>query len=183
MVEYASVLINRYLVEKDGKTAYERLRGKKSKMLGFEFGASVHFRRVVLQGRLGNLDSPRQTGLFVGYRTQSGNSEGAYKTRTVKRIPEAERWDKIGIEGMPWTSWNFSDSAGSPGVADCAGPDSFLDIEIDKSSACQRHRANQYGILELCGMRQHYHWRIGNLPFRGVPPQDRERNEKRSRRA
>ena len=36
MVEYASVLINRYLVGKDGKTTYERLRGKKSKMLGFE---------------------------------------------------------------------------------------------------------------------------------------------------
>ena len=37
MVEYASVLINRYLVGKEGKTVYERLRGKKSKMLGFEF--------------------------------------------------------------------------------------------------------------------------------------------------
>ena len=38
MVEYASVLMNRYLVGKDGKTAYERLRGKKTNMLGFEFG-------------------------------------------------------------------------------------------------------------------------------------------------
>ena len=104
MVEYASVLINRYLVEKDSKTAYERLRGKKSKMLGFEFGESVHFRRIPLQGRLGKLDSLCQTGLFVGYRTQSGeymvaNSEGAFKTRTMKRIPENERWNKSGIEG------------------------------------------------------------------------------------
>ena len=50
MVEYASVLINRYLVEKDGKTANERLRGKKSKMLGFEFGESESARpRVVLR--------------------------------------------------------------------------------------------------------------------------------------
>ena len=99
MVEYASVLINRYLVGKDGKTAYERLRGKKSKMLGFEFGESVHFRRIPLQGRLGKLD-----GLFVGYRTQSGeymvaNSEGAFKTRT-KRIPENERWNKSEIEPL-----------------------------------------------------------------------------------
>ena len=57
MVEYASVLINRYLVEKEGKTAYERLRGKKSKMLSFEFGESVHFQRIFLKGRLGKLDS------------------------------------------------------------------------------------------------------------------------------
>ena len=46
------------------------------------------------------------TGLFVGYRTQSGQymvakSEGAYKTRTMMRILETEHWDKSGIEGMP----------------------------------------------------------------------------------
>ena len=108
MVECASVLISRYLVGKDGKTAYERFLGKKSKMLGFQFGESVHFRRIPLQGRLGKLDSLWQTGLFVGYRTQSGeymvaNSEGAFKTRTMKRIPQNERWIKSEIEGMPWT--------------------------------------------------------------------------------
>ena len=72
MIEYASVLINRYLVGKDGKTAYERLRVKKSKMLVFEFGESVHFRRIPLQGRPGKLDSLWQTGLCVEYWMQSG---------------------------------------------------------------------------------------------------------------
>ena len=43
MVDYASVLINRYLVGRGGKTAYERTRGKTSKMLGFEFGEMAHF--------------------------------------------------------------------------------------------------------------------------------------------
>ena len=100
MVDYASVLINRYLVGKDAKTAYERLRGKKSKMLGFVLSESVHFRRVPLQVRLGKLGSAWQTGLFVGYWTQSGeyivaNSEGAYRTRTMKRILETlgQEWD------------------------------------------------------------------------------------------
>ena len=99
MVEYALVLINRYLVGKDGKTAYERFRGTKSKMmLGFEFGESVHFWRIPLQGRIGKFYGLWQTGLIVGYRTQSGeymvaNSEGAFKTRTMKRIPENERWN------------------------------------------------------------------------------------------
>ena len=42
----------------------------------------------------------------MGYRTQSGeymvaNSEGAYKTRTMKRVAGTERWDKSGIEGIP----------------------------------------------------------------------------------
>ena len=63
------------------------------------------------------------------------NSEGAFKTRTMKRIPENERWNKGEIECMPWTPWKFKTSTGigSPGEADRAGLDSFLDIEIDKS--------------------------------------------------
>ena len=36
MIEFSSVLLNRYLVSKDGKTSHERLKGKQSKMLGFE---------------------------------------------------------------------------------------------------------------------------------------------------
>ena len=63
------------------------------------------------------------------------NSEGAFKTRTMKRISENERWNKSEIEGMPWTTWKFKTSSGtgSPGEADRARLDSFLDIEIDKS--------------------------------------------------
>ena len=34
LVEYAAVLWNRYAVSSDGKTAYERMRGKKSRVLG-----------------------------------------------------------------------------------------------------------------------------------------------------
>ena len=38
MVEFAGVLVNRYEVGKDGRTPYERSRGKKSRLLGLEFG-------------------------------------------------------------------------------------------------------------------------------------------------
>lgn len=38
LVEFVSVLLNRYEVSRDGTTAYERLRGRKSKLLGGEFG-------------------------------------------------------------------------------------------------------------------------------------------------
>ena len=34
LIEYAGVLINKYEVGHDGKTPYERTRGKVSKMLG-----------------------------------------------------------------------------------------------------------------------------------------------------
>ena len=44
MAEYASFLLNRLLVGKDGKTAYERNKGKKATVLGLEFGEKVLFK-------------------------------------------------------------------------------------------------------------------------------------------
>ena len=38
LVEFASVLLNRYEVSKDGKTAYERLRGRNRNFLVSNFG-------------------------------------------------------------------------------------------------------------------------------------------------
>ena len=42
---------------KDGKTAYERLKGKASKMLGVGFAETVMFRRVPLPGKMVKLES------------------------------------------------------------------------------------------------------------------------------
>ena len=41
MAEYAAVLLNRFEVGRDGKTAFERCKGKKAKVRGVEFGEAV----------------------------------------------------------------------------------------------------------------------------------------------
>ena len=66
MIEFASVLINRYLVGKDVKTAYERLKGKASKMLGIGFAETVMFRRVPLPGKMAKLESLWEKGILAG---------------------------------------------------------------------------------------------------------------------
>ena len=81
------------------------------------------------------------------------------------------------------TPWKFKTSSGtgSPGEADRAGLDSFLDIEIDCAQESIHHAGGAKPVWHngrLCGMRQQYHWRNGNPPFTGVPPQDREGDEK-----
>ena len=79
------------------------------------------------------------------------------RQRTMNRIPEIERWDKSGIGGMPWTLWKFkaSGGAGGSGETDRAGPDSFLDIEIDKSISMPAPPRAKPVWLDgrLCGMR------------------------------
>ena len=66
LVEFAAVLINRYEVGHDGKTPYERLRGKPSKLLGLEFGERLHFRRCRATGRMAKLDVSWQDGVILG---------------------------------------------------------------------------------------------------------------------
>ena len=44
MIEYAAFLLNRCEVGHDGKTAYERLKGKRATCLGIEFGEVVHWK-------------------------------------------------------------------------------------------------------------------------------------------
>ena len=46
MAEYAAYLINRLEVGKDGKTAYERCRGKRATVLAIEFGEKLLWRYV-----------------------------------------------------------------------------------------------------------------------------------------
>ena len=72
LVEFAAVLINRYEVGHDGRTPYERLREKSSKLLGLEFGERLHFRRCRAAARMAKLDVSWQDGVFLGYRSLRG---------------------------------------------------------------------------------------------------------------
>ena len=114
LVEFAALLINRYSVGHDGKTPYERLKGKKSNMFGFEFGERVLFRRVPVSAKLAKLDSLWNIGVFVGYRSATGEymvvtPEGALKTRTLRRQPQEERWRREDVESMKYTPWTTND--------------------------------------------------------------------------
>ena len=69
--EYAAYLINRLEVGKDGKTAYERCKGKKATVLGIEFGEKLLY-KVKFKDKLSKLESRWEKGIFVGVRRRSG---------------------------------------------------------------------------------------------------------------
>ena len=59
-VEYGAILLNRFEVGKDGRTNYERCKGKKATTLGMEFGEAIYWRRKKIGGGIGEDDE------FVG---------------------------------------------------------------------------------------------------------------------
>ena len=99
-------------VGKDGKTApaYERLKGKKAKVQGLEFGEGVLWKRRPEGGPLGKLTCMWNDGIFLGVKGSTGelivgDERGVWRTRTVRRKPESERWRRENIKmiaGVPW---------------------------------------------------------------------------------
>ena len=111
IVEHAAVLLNRFEVGHDGKTALERNKGKKAKFLGIEFGEAILWKRRPVGGALGKLSCLWEDGVYLGIRGQSGeivvsDAKGVWRTRTVQRKPIEDRWQETGhemIRKAPWT--------------------------------------------------------------------------------
>jgi len=110
MSEYCGFLLNRFEVGADGKTAIERLKGKKSKHQGLEFGEGLLFKKK-------RTHQPKDTsvwedGIYPGIRGLSGENivgtkSGVWKTRTVQRKPKEHRWGQENVEmvgGVPWST-------------------------------------------------------------------------------
>jgi hypothetical protein len=110
LVEYAAFLLNRFEVGRDGKTAYERSKGKTAKSLGLEIGEAVLWRRKPVGGAMAKLTCLWSDGVFLGIRGVSGeiiigDKSGVWKTRSIQRKPIEERWAKSSadmIGGVPW---------------------------------------------------------------------------------
>ena len=79
-------------------------------MLGVEFGERLMFRRQPLGARLAKLESLWEEGIFLGYRSQSGEymigtTEGTFRTRTIKRMVVEKRWNRDNVHCAVGTTW------------------------------------------------------------------------------
>ena len=99
IVEYAAHLLNRFEVGHDGRTAYERSKGKTAKSMGIELGEAVLWKRKPVGGALGKLTVLWDEGVFLGVKGRTGefvmgDARGIWKTRTIQRTPLSSRWDQ-----------------------------------------------------------------------------------------
>ena len=66
IAEYSALILNRFEVWKDGKTACERSTGKKGKLMGLEFGEAVLWKRKRVGGALGRMTCLWEEGRDCG---------------------------------------------------------------------------------------------------------------------
>ena len=111
LVEYVSVLLNRYRIGKDHCTPTQRHKAMKHHRALAEFGESVLY--LPLDRKNNPIPHPEarfQEGVWLGLdqRTEEvwiGTPSGIIKCRTVRRRPEPERWSSeaaMAVRGTPW---------------------------------------------------------------------------------
>jgi hypothetical protein len=71
-VEFVAVVLNRVEIGHDGRTAYQRLQGKRCNMPWIEFAEGVLWKSDNRSGPLGKLSSAWKFGIYVGIRSKSG---------------------------------------------------------------------------------------------------------------
>ena len=119
MCEYSGYLVNRLEVSADGKTAYERCKGKQAQVMGLEFGEKVLWKYAVSCQKMEKINARWGYGLFVGVRTKSNEiividrETGSVRTvRTVRRVPEEERWSPDNLQWVQAVPWNHGKDDG-----------------------------------------------------------------------
>ena len=110
MPEYAAYLLNRREQGKDGKTSYERCKGKRATVLGIEFGEKLLY-KVRPKEKDQKILARWQHGIFVGVRRRSGElwisvKDKVFAVRSVRRIPEEHRWGEECVKWVNRTLWN-----------------------------------------------------------------------------
>ena len=109
LVHHAAILIDICRVGNDGRTPYERKKGKKFIRALPEIGECIWYLRPQSVGK-DKLDTRWESGVFAGLRVESGElyvltEGGALKVNSFNRRPEEERWNQEefgAIQGTPW---------------------------------------------------------------------------------
>ena len=110
IADYAAYLVSRLEVGKDGKTAYERVRGKLARILGLEFGEKLMF-KLKPKLKMEKINPRWEHGIFLGIRRRSGEvwvatTSGVRSARSVRRIPVEDRWGDDCVNWVKHVPWN-----------------------------------------------------------------------------
>ena len=98
LATFCAEIISKFLVGKNGRTAYEDITGHRCKHFVIGFAETVHFKLETKKANRQKADSDWDTGIFLGYVWESteylvGTKEAIFKCRTIRRVPDEQAYD------------------------------------------------------------------------------------------
>ena len=117
LVRYAGVLINMFHIGKDGRTPYERRKGKKAHPNLVDFAEKVLFRPV--KADKNKLEDTFIEGVFFGINARNGEyvmgtPEGFHDSRTIRRLVPDRRWEMDYLNQIRGVPWNLEPDSDNP---------------------------------------------------------------------
>jgi len=109
IIRWAAMLVSRFVIGEDGKTGYERRRGRRCNIPVVRCGEKVLYRELKKGKHVpGKLEVRMHEGLWLGHARISnevliGTKEGVVRAYDVRLLPEDECWDVELIKGMRGT--------------------------------------------------------------------------------
>jgi len=109
MIRWAAMMVSRYMVGKDGRTGFERRRGRPCRTPVACFGESIWFKQVrETKARQNKLESEWQRGVWLGQSRSSnetivGTRDGVVRAYAIKRQAPDQRWNGADIKAMQGT--------------------------------------------------------------------------------
>ena len=94
---WAAALLNRVVVQPNGRSVYELSTGHRSKVPLAAFGEKLHWRAPRAVSGAGKFESEWEYGIFLGISGSEvvlGTATGIVRSRDVRRVAEAECWDR-----------------------------------------------------------------------------------------
>ena len=144
IIEHSAYLTNKFSVGHDGMTPHERLTGQKWRRPLVEIGELVHAKLVVKNKKKGAVKKNKKKfaarsilAVWIGQVARTGEHVVAkqngdvLKCRTIRRVPEEDRWDAkriLDIKGTPRRP--------APSRRDAEN----LDARLIDDEATERHR-------------------------------------------
>ena len=114
LIRWAAMLVSRYVVGKDGRTPYERKRGRKCRTPTCKFGEQVFYRELAMDKK--GIDAPWHEGTWLGHARESnehgiGTAAGVLRAHSIKRQDNTKQWDADAIRAcLLYTSPSPRDS-------------------------------------------------------------------------
>ena len=106
LIRWVAMAYSRYKVGADGKTPYERQKGRTCVLEVVPFGELVRYKQLgeTAQQRK-SLEASWSEGVWLGRARGSsealvGTKDGVVRAWTIRRMPEGERWDAEAIAEM-----------------------------------------------------------------------------------
>ena len=115
IVRHACWLLNRYLIGSDGLTAYQRRWNQNFQQALCEFSETVLYmipsREQSNKGLKQKIEYRWDEGIWLGRCTESsetliGSAEGVLRCRSIRRLPESDRYMLEVFKAFSATPWN-----------------------------------------------------------------------------